>query len=472
MTQAGITDKIIIQGKLVLDAPLLIGDGGIDDTNQRDVHVLKNRAGVPFIPGTSLAGVLRAYMEEIEPEGAQLLFGTGQQAETEMQSALSLEDVELKNGQIVFRDGVQIDPATGVTVKHHKFDYEAVDAGASGSFYLEITLREIHKRNRDGIKQRVIEPLEQVLAAGFHAGALTTKGFGRVHVAEGTVDWYDFHKPADVRAWLAFGTPDIASGHTILEAREPQNRKYPPQDFVVEADFALLHSLIVRDQDEEKREQAEMKLAETKRSEESDANTKTSIASVMKTNGKGDYVIPGTSLKGVLRHRAEYILQALHKPEAERKALLEVMGTTERRSRFYVEEAVFKDGVKPKAQTRVRLDRFTGGTIHNALFTTLPVWQGVPHEKVLTLRFGIKEAKQNEAGLALLLLKDLWLGRTALGGEKSIGRGVLEGLTAKFSYQGETWKLCRGESVPGGQAQQLQTFVDALVKEAQDGQSD
>ncbi|MCL0081501.1 hypothetical protein M1N64_04660, partial [Peptococcaceae bacterium] len=36
------------------------------------------------------------------------------------------------------------------------------------------------------------------------------------------------------------------------------------------------------------------------------------------------------------------------------------------------------------------------------------------------------------AGLLLLILKDLWTADLPIGGEKSIGRGVLEGIKAKI----------------------------------------
>ena len=39
-------------------------------------------------------------------------------------------------------------------------------------------------------------------------------------------------------------------------------------------------------------------------------------------------------------------------------------------------------------------------------------------------------ASDEEAGLALFLLRDLCLGHVAIGGEKSIGRGTLKGISA------------------------------------------
>ena len=68
MKQESIAAKIVAEGELVLDAPLLIGSGGgAEGEDDKDIHVLRNKEGMPYIPGTSLAGVLRAFVEADDP---------------------------------------------------------------------------------------------------------------------------------------------------------------------------------------------------------------------------------------------------------------------------------------------------------------------------------------------------------------------------------------------------------------------
>ncbi|MFV0636963.1 RAMP superfamily CRISPR-associated protein [Mitsuokella sp. WILCCON 0060] len=461
MKKESIAAKIMAQGELVLDAPLLIGSGGSDDSeDQKDIHVLRNKDGIPYIPGTSLAGVLRDFIEADDPEMGALLFGTPQESrssERELQSAISLYDVKLSNADVIVRDGVSIDAVTGVAMAHHKFDYEAVDSGAHGILQAEITLRGIHAEAAEQL-EGTLTRLRDRLLGGFYLGAHTTKGFGRVHLKDLTVDYYDFSQPKDVLAWLS---PERGRAQQHDEyTGSTEKRVYAEQDFVVDADFALAHSLIVRDYDKTARDAA--------------GSGDTSIASVMKTDSRGNYIIPGTSLKGVLRHRAGYILQKLGKDE---KMVERMMGPSpetmklmpneaKMRSKFRVDEAVISQGVVSKEQSRNRIDRFTGGTIDTALFTTKPIWQKKKDEPVVHLHFGVTKAKAWEAGLTLLLLKDLWLGRTAVGGEKSIGRGTLEGLSAEISYQGRKWQLHKGTNVKEAEAKELQQFVTALVEEA------
>ena len=96
-------------------------------------------------------------------------------------------------------------------------------------------------------------------------------------------------------------------------------------------------------------------------------------------------------------------------------------------------------------QSRVKLDRFTGGSYPQALFSQEPVIGGadtlVQIELALRQRMTDPEAlRQAQVGLLLLILKDLWTGDLPLGGESSVGRGRLSGRSAR--------RLCNAEK-PG-----------------------
>ena len=449
---AQILGRITGRGRLHLAAPLLIGEGESgEDRNDRDIHVLRSKDGVPFIPGTSLAGALRSLIEAENPCAADILFGTmhrtgGESVRDERQSAVSLYDVELNDAVIGSRDGVHIDDVTGTAVDAHKYDYEIVESGADGPFYAEILLRRVHQKDEHMLKETLLR-LSELLRGGFHVGALTTKGFGRMQLLDMVVDCYDFRRPEDAIAWLS-PQRDNAAWHMAYD--DAAQTEPPPAhgDFVVTADFALTGALIVRDSVDP--------LAAADAEKSPDAR--------MKTNAAGQNIIPGTTLKGVLRHRAAYILYALGKEQTQAEAFIDrLMGTTAARGRFIVEEAVVD--AEMHTQMRSRIDRFTGGTIPSALFSTAPVWREKDGGRSVTLRFGVRQATKQEAGLCVLLLKDLWLGRTAIGGEKSIGRGTLEGLHAVIHYRGRCYELTQGQSFAADTVQTLQGYVTALCEE-------
>lgn len=465
MNEESVKGKIILEGALVLAAPLLIGTGGNGAGQDVDDEVLKTKAGQPFIPGTSLAGALRDFMTAENALGMRLLFGTEaayeRQHNAAWQSSIRIDDIKLNNVEIVVRDGVSLDEITGTAIEHHKFDYEAVGSGATGKFFAEITQRGIHERYEDAMKEAV-DLLAHKLAAGFSLGAHTAKGFGEVHVKDLKVYRYDFKNPAHVRAWL--GPEGKSEALVEPEIYERQKCFYAKDDCVLEAKFALKSSLLVRDY------ARAMKVKTAGRMDE-----ETSVQAPM-LRENDHWLIPGASIKGALRHCAAEILRKL---DIDGALLDRMMGPSLARikakpdekwkSRLLVSEACLEDGIVTGLQTRVRIDRFTGGKIDTGLFTTAPIWQREKEGAALFLRLVLHEPKEEERawqiGLLLLLLKELSLGRLALGGEKGIGRGVLEGRGAALHYHGEeiAWDATTS-ALTDEERRNLQGFVEALLK--------
>lgn len=443
MNKSSVIGKILISGDLLLKSPLLIGDGsGETVDNFRDVNVIKNLQGKPFIPGTSFCGVLREWFESVSAEWTPKIFGDA----NKMQSSIQLEDIVLTGSDIISRDGVRIDGVTGTGVKGGKYDFEVVERGATGKLHLLITVRGIHVDKNFGDKNYSLDELCKVVAillrkllSGLHIGALTTKGFGFVVVENLDARLFDFRDKNHVAAWL-FKKP---SDKKIL----PSDEKFSvnKNDFVVDAVFKFKSSFIIRDY------------------EVGTADKEKNISSVT-LKSRNDFVIPGTSLKGIFRHRAEYICDKLG---IDKEFLNDLMGNSNDdkkiKSRFIVAESY----IEPTAfnefnHTRTKIDRFTGGILQGTLFTTKPAYQKKNSAPVLKIHFEIHDAKDFEAGLAIFLLRDLWLGYVAIGGEKSIGRGTLEGISAQIRFNGKIYKFGTNGKILDGDKSELEKFAGAL----------
>lgn len=442
LTDSQIIGRIKITGDLILESPLLIGDGaGETSDNFKDIHVLKNQDGVPFIPGTSICGVLREDFSGSEV--FKKLFGCikdkkNPKDKEEFQSAIQIEDIALRDGEIISRDGVKIDGLTGTGVDGGKYDYEAVERGANGKLRMLINLRGCHFAEIDKIKDTVAEILGK-LENGIRLGALTSKGFGLAKVKKLNAEFYDFTKKADVIAWLT----DKAASDKISPVT--QNISADTKNFIVDAKFKFNSSFIIRNYEITK--------------EDKEKNI-----SAVSLKSLKDFVIPGTSLKGIFRHRAEYIFQKLGLAE---NLLNNLMGYSEGdekiKSRFIVSESyISPQNVSEVEHARNKIDRFTGGTLQGALFKTKPVYQK-NSEPTLKIHFEITDAKNFEAGLAIFLLRDLWLGKVAIGGEKCIGRGTVTGISAEINFNGATYKLGENGKVIDGDADKL-SEIAASVK--------
>ena len=142
---ACVTKKILLEGTLSLDSPLLIGTGltAREARQETDTQVLKDKKERPFIPGTSLAGVLRTLLAD---EDAALLFGAAERGEKAggAQSAIDIEDVLLEDAAIVVRDGVGIADFARTSLAGRKYNYEAVERGAKGRLRMTVTVRRAH----------------------------------------------------------------------------------------------------------------------------------------------------------------------------------------------------------------------------------------------------------------------------------------------------------------------------------------
>ena len=425
-----------ITAKLKLNSPLLIADGENDGVI--DKHILKNKKGEPFIPGTSLAGALRNLAIRKNKEIAELLFGKSENNDNDSQSAIMINDIILKNYSLVLRDGVKIDPYTQSAINGAKYDYEAIDKGAESENELEliIKLREFH-RNKSQEIEEMIKFLADVVVGGILLGALTTKGFGKVKGEACKVYCYDFIKPNLLKAWL-YQEEGVAFYEGQDTGLENEN------DLVIVADFAIKSSLIIKGG-----------------KENHDKETKT-----VTLKSGDDFVIPGTSIKGVISKQAQLILDRLEQDKVFLDSLMGCSNDNEKaKSRLYVEEAdIDNTKVTAKPQSRIRIDRFTNAAMSGGLFTSEPIRQD-NDEPTVRMKMTVKDCQDYEAGLLLFVLKDLWTGVLPIGGEKLIGRGILQGLRAEIAYRGNSFEIIENNGmVINGAQGLLEDCATALVE--------
>lgn len=464
---AKITKKYVIRTKMETLAPIRIASGMDDGIT--DIIILKNKQGKAFIPGTSLAGVLRSAMKNIYDEALiEKLFGHIENNGGE-QSMLNISDIILDGGNLIYRDGVAIDTYRGVGKTGAKYDFEALDRGASGELYIEMTVRNQNEQpevnylhsnfavNGD-VYSEVAATLADLLTGGISVGALTTKGFGLIG-SKKPVELYRFDfKEGGADKWLSYLT-DAKLPKAIYTGQADCIEAGAENVFSIEAEFAVSSSLIVRDYDEAQ--------------ELNDANGDKALklAAVQMKSGS-DLIIPGSSIKGALRSRAQKIIMSLSggaAKEAER-FVAGLMGYADNdracKSRLSVKESyISSQELVPHKHSRNRIDRFTCSTIDGALFTEEPVWQRDKSLAPLKLSLSVNACNDTEAGLMLLLLKDLWLGMLPLGGGKGIGRGTLAGRKCKIFYNGEAYEIsdCDGFNISGDSAE-LEQYVQAFVK--------
>ncbi|MGC8779809.1 MAG: RAMP superfamily CRISPR-associated protein [Anaerolineae bacterium] len=442
-----ITGRILIIGRLALETPAHFGNG--DVVGVTDMPLLRDpRDGVtPLLTGASIAGALRAYLREIErgygEEGrtndlAGRLFGS-LEGRRSMQSWLLVDDALGNAAGIELRDGVAIDAKTRTAEDRKKYDIELLAAGTS----FEVQLEFLESNESRNLLPALATALDGLAKGEIGLGMRKRRGFGRCSVTEWRVRRYDLTRPAELVAWLEGDARGEGRGKDIFAllgvSRLAEDRR---RWFRMEATFRLPGSLLIR----------------------SATGQPGSPDMVHLKSQRPDGVHPvvsGTSLAGALRGRALRIANTALDEEKGRKLVDDMFGppmeesggTTERArsaagrplpgsSRVLVEESLVKGGLD-LVQSRVKIDRFTGGAFSTALFSEQPLFGNDQAEIEITV--ALRNPQEWEIGLLLLALKDLWTGDLPLGGESSVGRGRLQGeratLTLHQNSQELRWQL-------------------------------
>lgn len=471
-----ITGRIIITGRLVLETPAHFGNGDI--VGVTDMPLLRDPGDnkTPLLTGTSIAGALRAYLREVERgygergqanDLAERLFGRLDRRHS-MQSWLIVDDAQGEMAGVELRDGVAIDPKTRTAEDKKKYDIELLAAGTSFDIRLEF-LESQHSRD---LLPALATALDGLARGEIGLGMRKRRGFGRCKVREWRVRRYDLTRPDELVAWLEDGAGNEKCGADIFALLGvPRLARDSRQWFRIEATFQLSGSLLIR-------------------SSSGQPGSPDMVHLRSKRQDKPEPVVSGTSLTGAVRGRALRIAQTIL-GETEGRALVDKMfGPLMKEddpaparptssagrplpgsSRVVVEESVVKDG-QDLVQSRVKIDRFTGGAFPTALFSEQPVFGNNQAEVTLTIT--LRNPTNAEIGLLLLALKDLWTGDLPLGGEGGVGRGRLQGRSATLTLRQDGkerhWTLTQNdehlicEPVDGFEA--LNRFAEALWSSA------
>ena len=433
--EAKIIKKIVFSNvPIKVKSPLRISTG--KDDGITDMLILKDKYGQAFIPGTSIVGVLRNYISDIYGEKIENIIFGNVNKNNENQSLIRISDVKLNNVKIIHRDGVAIDDITNVSKDKAKYDFEMIERGAEGLLNIEITVR---KKFKDVDIDEVAKTIAYILDTGMNIGALTTKGYGKIQIKKKPTPFYifDFSKDEDAWAWLEYLDGNINK----VPVKYDDAKSNIISDFRMRIGLSLKNSMII---------------ATTDFQEELSKESNIKIRAVQLKSGE-DYVIPGTSIKGVIRNRAINILRNLSNYKNEENVVSfidNLMGHGKKvdsegnnkllRSRLHVNEIYLKKNkFISKKQPRTKIDSFTGGVFYGNLFGDEPIWQIDRAKTMISINLRIKRCTELEAGLMLLILKDMWLGNLAIGGGKSIGRGVFSGNNCLINYRGNTFKIER-----------------------------
>lgn len=409
--------KIYYYINLLQTSPLRISSGDGVDT---DSDLRLDRRKRPFIPGSSLTGVIRSYFEE---DDARYLFGDvdinksiklkdniATESRLIVSDAVLADSVTIEDIMVSSRDGIGLDD-WGLSIPGAKYDFQVVE-GQNDLIYHAVI--ECSSDLEDDIShiEEVFEPkLKEMIHSGIRVGARTSRGYGDMKMS---VIKREFTFPNDIDEWLEYRPMNIRFG-TDIKGIKLEGTKADSNYTVIKMSLKMKDSFNVR-----------MRTTMTEPLEDGSIPK-----SVFLCNSKGIPVIPGTAWAGAFRHHMRQLLRECAGIDAKYEMLEEldykVFGKGTKAKNHASSNVSFSEmpihGGCANSLTRNAVERFTAAPMNKAVYT-YQVWTGGEGE----LKIIVKNNKVPRLYMQLLIaaIYDLNCGLLSIGGEANIGRGIVE----------------------------------------------
>ncbi len=393
--------------RIVIEAatPLAVGSGA--KSFETDSEVALDVNDLPFISGSTLAGVLRhaagaranlnkkdkelaegdlyklwGYGMDDKGRGSQIIFsdarilGSDGKPVDGLQTDLDDSYYKALRRALPIRQHVRIG-YKGTAEKGGKFDNRIVFQGARFCFEIEVQSHTADEQNT-----AIDDVINLLRRAEIRFGSGTRNGYGEVKLVSASSRTYDLAQPADLAAYESLSSglqTSIPGGKTISELStvsasgkyEDLSLSITPRDFFLfgsgEADLS-----------------GESDMSPCVESVISWSNGKPTIV----TGDKKRIVVPATSVKGALAHRTAFYYnkaQGIFADGMDDKALKANSGQGNKAvqnlfgyqddkgdlhpGRVFISDILLENVMTDKLLNHVSIDRFTGGAIDGALFT-------------------------------------------------------------------------------------------------------
>lgn len=403
-----------------LTQPLHVGSAG-GNNEEILIHPV---TGLPFLQATGIAGVLRSYMDRTGQDADGLFGESGNEDAKECHIAVTdgrftdPEKIRMEK-----RPHVKISRETGSvssakikgTAKSagQKFDMDYIGAGASFSFDLYIK-SEGSREEEDN--KAVLDMLSALNDHEIQFGGKRSEGCGQVKVSEVLFRQFAMTEETGRAAWAredALSTSEYKNETASLSTGD--NR-----DYILTLSGKTENDILI-------------KAIAVNEFGEGNADAKNI------RNAQKEYIIPGSSIKGAVRDRAEKICAYLKDNGTDCGGLIaRTFGeAADGAEEGIAGNAAFSDAVigsveeidKIPLQHRIHVDKFTGGVFYKGLFAENNAAGSIK----LVIHVHPGDFQQKSAAVLLLALRDLAAGLYNLGSGYSVGKGFMapEKLTLK-----------------------------------------
>lgn len=425
---------------LEAESPIAVGTG--KKTIETDAPVAIDINGLPFIPATSIAGVLRhavgdntekyfGFQKADNGEGSKIIFTDAVMIGVDGKALDGIQEINWNDDfynnfkNLPIRQHVKINEK-GTACDKGKFDNEIVYKGTRFSFEMEMVANE-----------NATEPFNEFITKlydnTFRIGSGTRKGYGQIRIVESLIATLDLRNADDLQSYISKSS-DLSrdwNRFSSISLNETQNKDWSKYSLVLSPEDFFFFGSGLGDKDADDIPITENIILW--------ANNKPRFSSKR-------VLIPASSVKGAISHRTAYHYNRLKRffignenarTNDDNEAVAVIFGVSGngkssnqiKRGNIIISDIIGNDLTREKQKTffHIKNDYFTGGTIPGALFQERSVYgkDDVYKLEILVRKNAIEDDNIRKAFEQSLT--DICNGLLPLGGIVNRGNGIFKG---------------------------------------------
>ena len=419
--------------------PLHAGGGSSVEFDQ---PVSRDPFGFWNIQASSLAGFLRAVIGSEDDSAAKQLFGSStdggiRASDVWLSDAVLLdfdgkpawekanrgEDIAIPQGPFI-RDHVKINLATGAAERSAKFDEEIVPPGAMFAFEMSLdSWNNDDEALEKSERENFFRLFNLIKSNGLRVGGKAVNGYGSFVTEYGEIREFDLRTAKGLEAWLNLcPAPKFAQSEGAEVGVEASELREKHSGIDATLSFRLRNATPV--------------LVGGTNTEDASYDMACLMTPVFIDGGSSHvqyrYTIPGSSIRGVLRHRVAEIASALGSDGGKvADSVFGSIGADGKEGQGSMGHLLCMDVLLDPSKhaegiQHVKIDKFTGGAMSGALFDEAPI----ANEFKADFNMTVKGIDPYGAKLLAHALLDFFTGELPIGGGSNRGNGrlLLEGL--------------------------------------------
>ncbi|ACA46374.1 CRISPR-associated protein [Clostridium botulinum] len=428
--------QYILQVKNI--SPLRIGNG----EEERNGLLISDKHAI--INGTTFSGLFRDFLKKdkvkVNDEEYKLIFPESSNENNKKETSkiyfydsISYEEIDKKD--LCCRNHVRIDEEMGSSVENHLFNEYHISEGKTFQLFFEIRGLDLEEDKYNCLCKHLENFITKLSSGQIAIGSKSSFGFGKFKAIKdnnksgiyyreynlltenGLNNYLDFNfdiKNLSMKGFKNLNV-DINNKDSKLKIKL---EAYCDEGFIIKGDSII-----------EKKDKKKYTV---------DFPYKECI------NGKGQFIIPSSTIKGVVRGYCNKIFRTLD--ETGETVINEMFGMKadesekiEGKKGNLIFEDCKIDGEKLQRYNRIKIDRFTGGVMSGAIFKD----QVATVSKDNPIEFNVALNKEDKKMLALIILafRDIGLGYLTIGSGNNVGYGRFKGKSITISGAGYNSKL-------------------------------